>query len=70
MLGVRLHDYLTRVRLLAVLERLRTSARPNLSAIALDVGFSSHSHMGTAFRRFFGVPPTHLRAGTAPMAPA
>ena len=61
-LGVRLHDYLTRVRLLAVLERMRGADRPDLAAIALDVGFSSHSHMGTAFRRFFGAPPTQVRA--------
>lgn len=63
-LGVRLHDYQTRVRLLAVLERMRGAHRPDLAAIALEVGFSSHSHMGTAFRRFFGVPPTRVRART------
>lgn len=61
-LGVRLHAYLTRVRLLAALERMRGTDRPDLAAIALDVGFSSHSHMSSAFRQFFGVPPARLRA--------
>lgn len=62
-LGVRLHHYLTRVRLLAALERLRGQARPDLAALALEVGFSSHSHLTTAFRLFFGVPPSAIRAG-------
>jgi len=60
-LGVRLHRYLTRVRLLAALERMRGEDRPDLTAVALDVGFSSHSHMTMAFRRFFGVPPSGIR---------
>ena len=58
--GMRLHQYLTRVRLLAVLERMRDQGRADLTRIALDVGFSSHSHMTSACRRFFGVPPSRL----------
>jgi len=61
-IGVRLHRYLTRVRLMAALERMRGEDRPELTAIALDVGFSSHSHMTTAFRQFFGVPPSRIGA--------
>jgi AraC-like DNA-binding protein len=43
-----------------VLERLRDQGRPNLTRVALEVGFSSHSHLTSACRQFLGVPPSHL----------
>lgn len=83
--GVGLHRYRTRLRLLAALERMsgaargavrasasssgrgavRASARgasaPELARLALEVGFSSHSHFTREFRGFFGAPPSRLR---------
>jgi AraC-like DNA-binding protein len=55
--GVPVHQYLLRLRLATALERLDDGAR-NLSALALDLGFSSHSHFTTAFRRLYGVVPS------------
>jgi AraC-like DNA-binding protein len=36
--------------------------RDDLARLALDLGFSSHSHFTTAFRRRFGETPAHFRA--------
>ncbi len=60
--GVPLHRYLTRLRLRAALEQLAGGAN-DLTALALDLGFSSHSHFTDAFRREFGSPPSEVRRG-------
>ena len=49
--------------LVDTLHRLDQGER-TLSALALDLGFSSHSHFTTAFRRHFGVTPTQVTRGT------
>lgn len=59
--GVPLYQYLLRARLERALLRLPTS-RADLSEIALDTGFSSHSHFTAAFRRMFGYAPALVRA--------
>jgi AraC-like DNA-binding protein len=50
--GMPVHRYLTRLRLRASLERLAEGVN-NLTALALELGFSSHSHFADAFRREF-----------------
>jgi AraC family transcriptional regulator len=62
--GVPVHRYLTRLRLRAALDRLAGSAN-DLTALALDLGFSSHSHFADAFRREFGCTPSDVRKGAA-----
>jgi AraC-like DNA-binding protein len=57
--GVSLHRYLTQLRLRAALERLLDS--PDITSLALDLGFSSHSHFTEAFRREFGSTPSEFR---------
>lgn len=57
---ISIHRYLNRLRLRAALERLRDSP-DDLTALALDVGFSSHSHFSDAFRREFGLSPSTVR---------
>lgn len=59
--GVSIHDYVVRLRVLSALARL-LEGDGDLSSIACDVGFSSHSHLSGAFRRILGQPPTVLRA--------
>ena len=61
--GVPVHRYLTRLRLRAALERLAGGAR-DLTALALDLGFSSHSHFTDTFRREFGRTPSAARPGS------
>jgi AraC-like DNA-binding protein len=36
----------------------------DLSTLALEVGFSSHSHFSAAFRRAFGCTPSQFRQTT------
>ena len=62
--GLTLHAYLNQLRLRASLERL-TERRTDLSELALDLGFSSHSHFTDAFRRAFGASPSVIRRAAA-----
>jgi AraC-like DNA-binding protein len=59
--GVPVHRYLTQLRLRAALERLADGA-DDLTALALELGFSSHSHFTDSFRREFGCAPSTVRA--------
>ena len=61
--GVPVHRYLMQLRLRASLERLADGA-DDITAIALELGFSSHSHFTDAFRREFGHPPSEVRGGS------
>lgn len=58
--GVPLHRYLVRLRLRAALEQL-AQGESNLARLALDLGFSSHSHFTNAFRAEFGCSPSTWR---------
>lgn len=58
--GESLHRHLTHLRLAAALERL-PDYRDRLAALAFDVGFSSHSHFTSMFRRWYGVAPRDAR---------
>jgi AraC-like DNA-binding protein len=60
MVGTSIHDYVLRERLAHTLDAVLDS-RAELTGIALDAGFSSHSHYTARFRRFFGCTPTALR---------
>lgn len=55
-----LHEYRLELRLRVLLERL---AEPNaqLSRIAMELGFSSHSHLTATLRRRGGMTPSALR---------
>lgn len=59
--GMPIHRYLTRLRLNHSLDRL-LDARGNLTQIALDAGFSSHSHFTAAIRSEFSMTPSTMRA--------
>lgn len=55
--GRTMHAWRNDLRLRLALEGL-TDRRGELSQIALDAGFSSHSHFTSAFRAHFGVTPS------------
>lgn len=59
-IGVSLHQYLVQLRLVRALEQLREGAR-DLSKLALDLGFSHHSHFSAQFRRAIGHSPRDAR---------
>ena len=62
--GTTMHRYLRALRVRSTLERVAESAEP-LTEIALDAGFSSHSHFTRCFREEFGATPSAVRAGLA-----
>jgi AraC-like DNA-binding protein len=58
--GMTLHRAVVRLRLREGLERL-LDGPASVAAVALDVGFASHSHFTDAFRSEFGCPPSAAR---------
>lgn len=65
--GYTIHQYLNQLRLRTALEAVADGA-DDLTALALDLGYTSHSHFTQAFRQSFGLPPSHLR-NFLPLAP-
>ena len=59
--GVSVHRTILTLRLRDSLDRLR-EASADIASIALDLGFSDHSHFTAAFRRAFGITPSRARA--------
>ena len=55
--GTTVHEFRTQLRLRAALPLL-PDFRNDIAALALDLGFSSHSHFGEAFLRQFGLTPS------------
>jgi AraC-like DNA-binding protein len=60
--GRSIHRHLVRLRLRQALDRL-DEARRDLAGLALDLGFSSHSHFSALFRRTYGVSPSEVVEG-------
>lgn len=58
--GIPIHQYHLLARLTQALDGVLDSS-DRLSAIALDAGFTHHSHFTATFRRAFGVTPSQLR---------
>jgi AraC family transcriptional regulator len=54
--GVPIHRHLLRLRLSLALERL-AERNVNIGTLAIDLGFSSHSHFSSSFRDAYGVSP-------------
>jgi AraC family transcriptional regulator len=59
LVGTSLYDYVLHERLAQTIDAVLNGG--DLTAIALDAGFASHSHFTAHFRRFFGCTPTMLR---------
>jgi AraC-like DNA-binding protein len=59
-MGTSVHQYLLQRRLTLARDRLAQGVT-SLSALALDLGFSTHSHFTAAFRRRFGITPREAR---------
>jgi AraC family transcriptional regulator len=57
--GQTLTAYRMQLRLRQSLEQIAAGA--DLSTVAVDLGFTSHSHFSAAFRRTFGIVPSSLR---------
>jgi AraC-like DNA-binding protein len=61
--GVPLYRYQLRLRLARALDLLDRC--DDITALALDLGFSSHSHFSAAFRQAYGRSPTAFRRWAA-----
>ena len=59
--GLGLHQYRRQLRVRWSLERVAELSMP-LVDVALEAGFSNHSHFTSAFRREFGQTPSSVRA--------
>ena len=57
--GIPLYRYQSRLRLARALDLL--AQYDDLTALALDLGFSSHSHFSAAFRQTYGRSPSEFR---------
>ena len=58
--GLPLYRYHLRLRLARALDEL--AVREDLSGLAQDLGFSSHSHFSAAFKQAYGLTPAEFRA--------
>lgn len=58
--GLPLYRYHLRLRLARALDLI--AQRDDLSGLAQDLGFSSHSHFSAAFKQAYGVTPAEFRA--------
>jgi AraC-like DNA-binding protein len=58
--GTSLYDYVLHERLAQTLDAV-VDGSGDLTTVALDAGFSSHSHFTARFRGFFGCTPAALR---------
>jgi AraC-like DNA-binding protein len=65
LVGTSIYDYVLRERLAYALEAVLDSG-DDLTTIALDAGFASHSHFTARFRSFFGCTPAALRRIAVP----
>ena len=60
--GVPLYQYQLYLRLIRSLQILRDC--DDITQLALELGFSSHSHFSATFRRTFGLSPSRYRSNT------
>jgi AraC-like DNA-binding protein len=60
--GVPLYQYQLYLRLIRSLQQLRHCN--DITQLALELGFSSHSHFSARFRRTFGLSPSEYRRST------
>lgn len=58
--GITLSRYVHRLRFNEAVDRL-ADGEEDLTSLALDLGFSSHSHFTSAFRREYGQTPSAVR---------
>jgi AraC family transcriptional regulator len=58
--GLPLYRYHLRLRLARALDLI--AEREDLSGLAQDLGFSSHSHFSAAFKQHYGLSPAEFRA--------
>ena len=67
--GEPVYGYVVRSRLARALQPV-LDADTDLTTIALDSGFASHSHFTARFRSMFGLTPLDLRRHASPRAAA
>ena len=59
--GLPIHRYIQNLRLLQALEQLAENPAIDFTNLGHEIGFSSHSHFSTAFKRKFDCAPSEFR---------
>lgn len=59
--GTSMYAYRQQLRIRGAVQRVLEEPRSDLSAVAAEHGFASHSHFTATCRRVFGGTPTALR---------
>lgn len=62
--GSSIGRYITTLRMSDAVHSL-CEYRNNLTELALDLGYSSHSHFSSAFRQYFGIAPSRMQGRSA-----
>jgi AraC family transcriptional regulator len=62
--GISVHQYLLHLRMASAYSQL-SRGNADISRLALDLGFSSHSHFTARFRKEFGKSPVQVRSDLA-----
>ncbi len=62
--GLSLRRYVAQLRAKVAAERLAAGA-PDLTELALDLGYADHSHFTNSFRKEWGLSPSRFRSRTA-----
>ncbi len=60
--GRTITDFRERARLARALRRLRENPDTDLTCLALELGYCSHSHFTSAFKRNIGLTPSSFAA--------
>jgi AraC-like DNA-binding protein len=66
-IGMTLSTYRMQQRVGLAADRLLEDQQ-DLAGLAVELGFSSHSHLSRSFRRYLDVPPSSFKANSRPQA--
>lgn len=61
--GTRTLDYILKIRMEQARDLLLAEPEKDIAQIALNVGYSNSTYFTTAFKKYYGMTPSHFREG-------